>query len=75
MAVSRWGSRTCYTLALEAEAEGAVSDRQQVRFGIREVTSELTDKGHRLFRVNGRPILIRGGGWASDMMLRRSRGA
>jgi exo-1,4-beta-D-glucosaminidase len=34
------------------------------------MTSELTDKGHRLFRVNGRPILIRGGGWASDMMLR-----
>ena len=34
------------------------------------MTSELTDKGHRLFKVNGKPILIRGGGWASDMMLR-----
>jgi exo-1,4-beta-D-glucosaminidase len=32
--------------------------------------SELTAKGHRLFKVNGRPLLIRGGGWASDMMLR-----
>jgi len=32
--------------------------------------SELTDKGHRRFEVNGRPILIRGGGWASDMLLR-----
>jgi len=69
----RMGEPSLYTLALEAEADGGVSDRQQVRFGIREVTSELTDKGHRLFRVNGRPILIRGGGWASDMMLRRSR--
>jgi exo-1,4-beta-D-glucosaminidase len=68
----RMGEPSLYTLAVEAEAEGGVSDRQQVRFGIREVTSELTDKGHRLFRVNGRPILIRGGGWASDMMLRRS---
>ncbi|HEY8151081.1 MAG TPA: sugar-binding domain-containing protein, partial [Vicinamibacteria bacterium] len=68
----RMGEPSLYTLAVEAEAEGGVSDRQQVRFGIREVTSELTDKGHRLFRVNGRPVLIRGGGWASDMMLRRS---
>ena len=68
----RMGEPYLHTLALEMEAEGAVSDRREVRFGIREVTSELTDKGHRLFRVNGRPILIRGGGWASDMMLRRS---
>jgi exo-1,4-beta-D-glucosaminidase len=68
----RMGEQNLHTLALEVEAEGAVSDRQQVRFGIRQVTSELTDKGHRLFRVNGKKILIRGGGWASDMMLRRS---
>jgi len=68
----RMGEPSLHTLALEVEAEGGVSDRAQTRFGIREVTSELTDKGHRLFRVNGRPILIRGGGWASDMMLRRS---
>jgi exo-1,4-beta-D-glucosaminidase len=68
----RMGEPYLHTLALEAEVEGAVSDREQVRFGLRQVTSELTDKGHRLFRVNGRPVLVRGGGWASDMMLRRS---
>lgn len=48
----------------------SVSDEQRVRFGIREITSELTGKGARLFRVNGKPILIRGGGWSQDMMLR-----
>src|SRR6185436_11467418 len=36
---------------------------------------ELTPEGHRLFKVNGRPILIRGGGWASDMMLRPASAA
>jgi exo-1,4-beta-D-glucosaminidase len=41
-----------------------------VTFGIQRMTSELTDKGHRLFKVNGKPILVRGGGWASDMLLR-----
>ncbi len=53
-------------------ANGRTSDSEQVRFGMREITSEFTPNGHRLFRVNGKPILIRGGGWAPDMMLRSS---
>jgi exo-1,4-beta-D-glucosaminidase len=68
----RMGEPSLYTLELETAVEGVGSDRQRTRFGLRQVTSELTDKGHRLFKVNGRPLLIRGGGWASDMMLRRS---
>jgi exo-1,4-beta-D-glucosaminidase len=48
------------------------SDSETIRFGIREVTSQLDARGHRLFRVNGKPILIRGGGWAPDMLLRES---
>ena len=46
------------------------SDEQTVDFGIREITSELTDNGSRLFRINGKPILIRGAGWSQDMLLR-----
>jgi exo-1,4-beta-D-glucosaminidase len=66
----RMGEQHQYTLSITAEADGVESDQQDARFGINEFTSELTDKGHRLFRVNGKPILIRGGGWASDMLLR-----
>jgi len=66
----RYGAQELYTLTLETEAEGDASDRRDVRFGIQQMGSELTDKGHRRFEVNGRPILIRGGGWASDMLLR-----
>jgi len=46
------------------------SDRIATDFGFREVTSELTANGARLFRVNGKPILIRGAGWSQDMLLR-----
>src|SRR5438445_4156928 len=46
------------------------SDRQNARSGMREVTSELDAQNHRVFKVNGHNILIRGGGWASDMFLR-----
>jgi hypothetical protein len=50
--------------------DGVVSDTQSVDFGIREITSELTTNGSRLFRINGKPILIRGAGWSPDMLLR-----
>ena len=58
------------TLTLRFSEGSQVSDEQSVRFGIREITSEYTDKGYRLFRVNGKPILIRGAGWSQDMLLR-----
>jgi exo-1,4-beta-D-glucosaminidase len=58
------------TLSLRFEEQGKVSDEKTVRFGIREITSEMTDKGYKLFRVNGKPILIRGAGWSQDMLLR-----
>jgi exo-1,4-beta-D-glucosaminidase len=60
-----------YDLSLEFVTDGRVSDRRHLRFGIREITSESTPKGGRLFRVNGRRILIRGGGWAPDLFFRQ----
>jgi exo-1,4-beta-D-glucosaminidase len=47
-----------------------VSDKQSLSFGIVQMDSELTPKGSRLFKVNGKPVLIRGAGWTPDMMLR-----
>jgi len=64
------GEPAVHKLDVQFVVDGSVSDKASATFGIREVTSELTDKGHRLFKVNGKPILIRGGGWAPDMFLR-----
>jgi exo-1,4-beta-D-glucosaminidase len=66
------GTPNLYTALLYFQVDGPanVSDRAQVTFGIREFTSELTEKGHRLFKINGRNILIRGAAWAPDMFLR-----
>jgi exo-1,4-beta-D-glucosaminidase len=66
----RHGEQHLYTLALKLDVAGTTSDQQDVTFGIQHMSSELTKEGHRLFRVNGKPILIRGGGWASDMLFR-----
>ena len=65
------GQPYLHTLALDfVAADGALSDTQRIAFGIVQHDSQLTPEGHRLFRVNGKPVLIRGAGWAPDMMLR-----
>ena len=57
-------------LRVRVAAGGSVSDEATARFGIREVTSELTANKSLQFHVNGKPVMIRGGGWSQDMMLR-----
>ena len=66
------GEPNLYKAKLTFETGGHVSDSADVTFGIREATSELTDKGYRLFKINGRKVLIRGAAWAPDMFLRYS---
>jgi exo-1,4-beta-D-glucosaminidase len=66
------GEQNLYTAKLSFDISNATSDAATVTFGVREVTSELTDKGYRLFKVNGRRVLIRGAAWAPDMLLRWS---
>lgn len=50
--------------------QGHTDDEAETDFGMREITSEFTPNGSRLFRINGKPILIRGAGWSQDMLLR-----
>jgi exo-1,4-beta-D-glucosaminidase len=68
----RMGKQEMYKVNLSFKSGTQVSDSTEVNFGIREATSELTDKGYRAYKINGKNILIRGGGWAPDMLLRGS---
>ncbi len=67
------GEPALYELAIEVvtRTEAAVSDHARFAFGIRQVGSELTADGHALHTINGKPVLIRGAGWATDLFLRR----
>jgi exo-1,4-beta-D-glucosaminidase len=67
---AKLGPQNLYDLELVFESGGAVSDRASMTFGIREVTTEKNEGGHLIFKINGQRILIRGAGWAPDMMLR-----
>jgi exo-1,4-beta-D-glucosaminidase len=66
------GAHPLYRLQMAATVAGATSDQASTTFGIRSVSSYLTKDGYRQFVVNGKPLLIRGGGWAPDMFLREN---
>ncbi|MFZ0640977.1 MAG: sugar-binding domain-containing protein [Candidatus Acidiferrales bacterium] len=68
----RFGPQNLETLTMRARVGSVISDQQNVRFGIREITSEMQTHNYLLFRVNGKRILIRGGGWSPDMLMRES---
>ena len=66
------GKPELYSLRMDFVVNGRVSDHSETRFGIREVTSELNADQRRVFSINGKKILIRGGGWTPDMLLREN---
>lgn len=49
-----------------------LSDLTSVRFGIREIKDYLTEDGYKGYLLNGRKILIRGGGYTDDLFLHTS---
>jgi exo-1,4-beta-D-glucosaminidase len=67
---AQMGAPELYPLHLEFEIDERTSDASESHFGIREITSQLNERGNRVFSINGKKILIRGGGYSSDMMLR-----
>ena len=69
------GAQNLYDLNLIFEASGKVTDTKKIRFGVREITAWMNnfDKFHtKVFQINGKNIVIRGGGYVQDMMLRPS---
>lgn len=65
------GEPYLHKLSLEFVSDsGTISDSQTISFGIVQTDSEMTATGGKLLKVNGKPVLVRGGGWAPDMMLR-----
>lgn len=64
-----YGSPELYNLKLSTQVDGKLSDEESVRFGIREVEDYFNENGHKGFKVNGKPILIKGAGWVDNLFL------
>ena len=63
------GKPNLYNLDLSVTTHGRVADRQNITFGIRHIGDYLTEDGYRGYTINGKKLLIRGGGWVDDLML------
>ncbi|MEV5386841.1 sugar-binding domain-containing protein [Streptomyces sp. NPDC052721] len=64
------GGQPLYDLDLTATVAGTTSDTAHETFGIRDVQAPLNSDGARQYRINGRKLLIKGGGWSPDEFLR-----
>ncbi|WP_327327665.1 exo-beta-D-glucosaminidase [Streptomyces sp. NBC_01210] len=67
------GEQPLYNLDMTATVTGTMSDTAHETFGIRDVKAPLNSDGARQYSINGRPLLIKGGGWSPDEFLRWDR--
>ncbi|MER6529725.1 sugar-binding domain-containing protein [Streptomyces sp. NPDC001508] len=67
------GGQPLYDLDLTVSVSGTASDTAHETFGIRDVRAPLNADGARAYRINGRRLLIKGGGWSPDEFLRWDR--
>lgn len=70
---AQMGAPNLYSLKLRFVIKGSNSDSAETSFGIREITSQLDANDHRVFFINGKKLLILGGGWAMDLMMQKSK--
>lgn len=64
------GMAEMYDLTLTCSLDGEISDSRSTSFGIRKIESYLDDNNARVFVLNGREVVIRGAGWADELLLR-----
>ena len=57
------------TATLLFKIKDKISDSQAITYGIRKVEDYLSEDGHKGFKINGKKLLIKGGGWTDDLFL------
>ncbi len=63
------GDPHLYDISISVSINNVISDSEEFRFGVREIGSYMTPGGYLGFLVNGRKVLVKGGGWVDDMLL------
>ncbi|WP_405057312.1 carbohydrate-binding protein [Kribbella sp. NBC_01505] len=64
------GGQPLYAIDLTASVGGTASDSTSAKFGVRDVKAPLNSSGGRAYSINGRPFLVKGGGYSPDLFLR-----
>lgn len=67
------GDPNLYNMHLAFIAGKHVVDQVSSRYGIREIESYLDENKNRAYKVNGKFVLIKGGGWVDDLLLQDTK--
>ncbi len=67
------GKPSLYKVKVEFLKGSKILDREERKYGIREVNSYLDSKKNRVFTLNGKFVLIKGGGWTDDLFLQDTK--
>lgn len=63
------GNPYLYPVAIRFETDEGISDSCSSHFGVRKIESYIDQAGHRGFRINEHPTLIKSAGWTDDLLL------
>lgn len=67
------GKPHMYRLKVDFIAGNKVLDREEKKYGIREIRSYLDKRKNRVFEINGKFVMPKGGGWTDDVLLQDTR--
>jgi exo-1,4-beta-D-glucosaminidase len=67
------GNAKLYNLKAEFISRNRTIDKVEKKYGIREVASYLDKNKNRAFEINGKFILLKGGGWTDDVLLQDTK--
>jgi len=63
------GEPNLYNLEMKVSDAENISDKEDIRFGIRDIEEYVNKQGHKGWKVNGKKVLIKGAGWVDDILL------
>lgn len=66
-----YGQQNRYTLQLNLEENGKISDSQTITFGIRDISYHVSDSENLTISVNGVRVFCKGGNWGMDEAMKR----
>jgi len=67
------GDPNLHNLNIQYVTNGKISDAHDITFGIREIEAYTNAGGHKGFKLNGKEVLIKAGGWVDDLFFRDTK--
>ncbi len=67
-----FGKPSLYSVHLRFMVDRSTTDHADTKFGIRQINDYINREGFRGFMLNGKKILVRGGGWADQLFLQQN---